>query len=162
DRMGMVLRRSTTRWTWVRDFRRSVRSRVTFMASSKVAGIRSVAVGAGSAGLRQAWRIRLSARTANPGRTPSFGAGFASGGRSGAGEDTAPKGLEMQGGAFHGAPARRPYREVASSSDVEHALQQLDLLGQHAVGLGQLLNLAHGVQDRGVVAVAEAAADLGQ
>src|SRR5262249_59976216 len=34
-RIGMVLRRSTTRWTWPKDFSNSERSTVTFIVQSK-------------------------------------------------------------------------------------------------------------------------------
>src|SRR3974390_396856 len=34
-RIGMVLRRSTTRWTWPKDFNNSERSTVTFIAQSE-------------------------------------------------------------------------------------------------------------------------------
>jgi hypothetical protein len=45
---------------------------------------------------------------------------------------------------------------------LQHPPQQLDILGERAIGGAQLLDLAHGVHDRGVVAAAEFAADLGQ
>jgi hypothetical protein len=41
-------------------------------------------------------------------------------------------------------------------------LQRLDLFGQRGIPGHQCLDLAHGVQHRGVVASAEPAADLGQ
>jgi hypothetical protein len=41
-------------------------------------------------------------------------------------------------------------------------LQRLDLFGQRGVFRHQCLDLAHGMQDRGVIASAEAAADLRQ
>src|SRR5882672_8846070 len=37
-RIGIVLRRSTTRWTWPRDFRSSARSTVTFMGDPARSG----------------------------------------------------------------------------------------------------------------------------
>src|SRR6476620_11144676 len=39
-RIGMVLRRSTTRWTWPSDFNSSARSMVTFMANTTPRGSR--------------------------------------------------------------------------------------------------------------------------
>src|SRR3546814_6141901 len=48
------------------------------------------------------------------------------------------------------------------SSDLQHAAQQLDVLGKARVGGFELLHLAHRVHDRGVVAAAELAADFGQ
>src|SRR5215467_104516 len=48
-RIGIVLRRSTTRWTWPSDFNRAVRSTVTFMpnpAPDLVQGQRKWRVGA--------------------------------------------------------------------------------------------------------------------
>ena len=47
-------------------------------------------------------------------------------------------------------------------SGLEHPAQELDVLGDLAVGGAQLLDLAHGVDHRGVVAAAEAAADVGR
>ena len=41
-------------------------------------------------------------------------------------------------------------------------LEDLDLLGERVVGANQVLDLAHGMQDRGVIAATEAPPDLGQ
>lgn len=50
----------------------------------------------------------------------------------------------------------------AGGSILKQAFERLNLLRQRAVGAGQILDLAHRVQDGGVVASAEAPADLGQ
>src|ERR1700677_2058717 len=53
-------------------------------------------------------------------------------------------------------------RQPGRWSILKQAFERLDLLRQRAVGASQILDLAHRVQDGGVVASAEAPADLGQ
>src|SRR5919107_4571434 len=124
-RIGIVLRFSTTRWTWPSAFNSAARSTVTFIT-------RPV----------PAWRFR-----SRPGRTPR--------------PDTAQGGegrLAKPGGEGKLAPAGLN----SARSLLQHALQELDLVRERMVVVELLLDLAHGVEDRGVVPPAEAAADLRQ
>ena len=55
---------------------------------------------------------------------------------------------------------RRYVRDVTRLA--EHAVQQLDVFGESAVGAGQFFHLLYRVHDRRMVAPTEPAADLGQ
>src|SRR3954463_3209670 len=114
-RIGMVLRRSTTRWTWPSDFKSSARSTVTFMAATTPRGSDVGAAAAFSQGLGP-WNRRFSLRFT--------------------------------------ALAR------CRKSLLQVPLQNLDLVGQHGVVADQAFDLAHRMQHGGVIAPAEAAADL--
>src|SRR5579859_3299371 len=126
-RIGMVLRRSTTRWTWPSDLRSSERSTVTFIAHL-------------SAVPRRGWRgARISAS--------------GTGHRSGVFQ------------AFNRA-GRRPQLRAARAAQtrasvLQLSLERLDLLGERRIVAGQRFDLADRVQHRGVIAAAEAPADLG-
>src|ERR1700726_393958 len=129
-RIGMVLRRSTTRWTWPRHLRSADRSTVTFMwdparrgAASRAARTKSPPARLTRAGARK-WRDRLDSARSPGAPWISPGPGFL--------------GLLQQ------------------------ALQEFDLLRECRVVAGERLDLAHGVQHGGVVAPAEAPADLRQ
>ena len=86
------------------------------------------------AGRGQGWGWFRRHRRARPGTTPTSNSS-----PQGGGEPQAPDALILQ-----------------------HPLQQLDLVAEHVVLADQLLDLAHGVEHGGVVAPAEAAADLGE
>ncbi len=62
------------------------------------------------------------------------------------------------------APSRGRGRKASGAARLlfEHALEEFDFLRQFAVVLDHLLDLADRVEDRGVIAAAEAPADLGQ
>ena len=62
-----------------------------------------------------------------------------------------------------GAIARRGYRPGGLSClIVDQSAKQFEFLRQRVVGPGEVLDLAHGVQHRGVIAPAEPAADFRQ
>src|SRR6202011_2571886 len=129
-RIGMVLRRSTTRWTWPRHLRSADRSTVTFMWDPARRGAASRA-----------------ARTKSP-----------------------PARLTRARGKKVARPAgfgKVPRHAVDKSRTrllglLQQALQEFDLLRECRVVAGERLDLAHGVQHGGVVAPAEAPADLRQ
>src|SRR5271154_7208749 len=125
-RIGIVLRRSTTRCTWPRDFSSAERSTVTFIATSVPT--------AHEKGGSQKWRGDQS--YARPG---GHGLGLF--------------------GAFS-----RPFHSLCqvSRSVLQLAFESLDLVGERRISAGERLDLAHGVQHRGVIAATEPAADLGQ
>ena len=137
DRIGMVLRRSTTLCTWPSAFSRAARSIVSFMLATRRLADRSAMAGspadrapvapARRASRRERSLARNSAGPSTPvsppPAEPELGAGISS--------------------AASGAAARHPRRARGSLA-------------------GQLLDLAHRVHHRGVVAAAEFAADLGQ
>src|SRR5918993_3488686 len=145
DRMGMVLRSSTTRCTCPSDFSNAALSTVTLMAGPVMVG----AVRSG-APVRCCWSgahpekrdaapdeagaadWRRTPRNARPGRAPRHNI------------------------VARGPPGRAP------GLFLQHALEQLDLVAQRVVLAQSLLDLAHRVQHGGVVAPAEAAADLRQ
>lgn len=69
------------------------------------------------------------------------------------------EGRSQEGEARSGYdPAGVPFPQLF----LQLPLQRLDLFGQRRIPGHQCLNLAHGVQHRGVVAPAEPAADFGQ
>src|SRR5712671_2412352 len=114
-RIGMVLRRSTTRWTWPRDFRSSARSTVTFMgdpARSETFWSRGAT--------KVAWR---------------HGLGKTAGGRQ-AGFPGDSAGL---GPIAAGLPARARGRDRVSL--LQLAFEQLDFLRQRGVVVDQILDL---------------------
>src|SRR5215467_1917316 len=98
-RIGMVLRRSTTRWTCDSDFKSSARS-------------------------TRRRTLKLTRRTRR---------------------------FKSNGGAG-----------LLPRSLLQLALQRLDLFGQRGVVADQVLDLAHRMQDGGVIAPPEAPPDLGQ
>ena len=71
---------------------------------------------------------------------------------------------QRHGAAAKGAPVAAPLslRPTRAVLALKELFQQLDVLADRAVSRLQLLDLAHGVHHRGVVAVAELAADLRQ
>src|SRR5262249_27763363 len=151
-RMGMVLRRSTTRCTWPSDLNSAARSTVTFIFPS--------AHSRGSLeGLRKVARVRV----------------FRKGG--GAGGATYPTDLAAARGADgRAAPGTGPGRlpggrvwplRLAAGNGRRHLFlqlpfQQIDFFRQRRVGVDEVFDLSHRMQNRGVVASAEAAADLRQ
>src|SRR5258708_5681906 len=126
-RIGIVLRRSTTRWTWPSDFNNSERSTVIFIAKS---------VHAADDGrmTKVTWRQKWP------------------------GERRCARLVRPRPGLF---PAFHRFRRGLPSV-LRLAFEPLNLFGEDGVVAGQGLDLAHGVQHGGVVAAAEAAADLGQ
>src|SRR5688500_11651100 len=132
-RIGIVLRRSTTRCTWPRDLRSAARSTVTFIARP-----RSVGGNAGAGGGEPRNRGGPVRETPAPGAENVALARLMQGRRA-----WAP-----------GFPA-----DSGKPSLLQQALEQLDLLGQDIVLADQALDLAHRVQHGGVVAPAETAAN---
>src|SRR3954470_1548732 len=132
ERIGMVLRRSTTRWTCPSDRRRAARSTVTFIGpNSSLALLGNGALQASCAG---AGRQIGEAAPGTQGRSP----------------------------AVNNGRALRPFCLRRCRLFLEHALQELDLVVQRRVLAEALLDLPNRVQDGRVIAPAEAAADLGQ
>ncbi len=167
-RIGMVLRRSTTRWTWPSDFRSCARSTVTFIAIP-------------ARYLRWKSRATLRARrgAGDPENPIDVGSDRASGGPQGGADGPPAQGKgrsvphvlpEIARKIFprpNSGPAWAEFglmtvTEREKNSFLQLALQRLHLFGQRHVLGDQGLDLAHGVQHRGVVASAEAAADFGQ
>src|SRR5215469_12031830 len=148
-RMGMVLRRSTTRWTWPSDFNSAARSTVTFIFPS--------AHSRGSLeGLRKVARARVFRKGAG-GRRRHLPNGFGRGSGGGRAGASWRKGR----GAWPAAWL------LAGATDRRHLflqlpLQQIDFFRQRRVGVDEVFDLSHRMQNRGVVASAEAAADLRQ
>src|SRR5262245_567816 len=137
-RIGMVLRRSTTRWTRPSDFNNAVRSTVTFI-SQPVRRKKSAPIRGGRE------------KRSNPYRAGA--ARVTSTGRIGKG----------------GGSSLRPFSSDSMSqscsrpaSVLQLALQDLDLLGQAGVVADEILDLAHRMQHRRMVAPAETPADLRQ
>jgi hypothetical protein len=56
----------------------------------------------------------------------------------------------------------RNYRRQGSLLALQLALERFHFLGQRDILVHQRFDLAHGVQDRGVIAASEPAADFGQ
>src|ERR1044072_7573475 len=149
-RIGIVLRRSTTRCTWPMDLRSAARSTVTFVSAPA--------------------RSERSRRVA-PGRVirhpmPGIESGAARGFRQGHKGETARL-THTRGPSKRRWPGPGPTTTQLKPADavrllLQQPLQELDLFGEHVVVVDQALDLAHRVQHRGVVAPAEAAADLGQ
>src|SRR4051794_23713188 len=120
-RIGIVLRRSTTRCTWPRDFRSCARSTVIFMAGS--------APGPALApGGKRNWRAQADSARA---RAPT-------------------------GGAY--PVSLRGRMLVEPRLFLQLALQEFDFLGQRRIIVDEVFDFSHRVQDRGVVAAAEAPA----
>src|ERR1043166_3774443 len=126
-RIGMVLRRSTTRWTWPRHLRSADRSTVTFMGDPA----------------RTRRRVARGADQSAPARVY---------GRAGAGK------WRDRADSARSPVARRRWELWL----LQQPLQEFDLLRQRRVVAGERLDLAHGMQHRGVIASAEAPADLRQ
>src|SRR5712691_10883765 len=146
-RIGIVLRRSTTRWTWPSDLNSVARSTVTFM-STPLGELQGASKVAWRRGFRKGERTRK--RRLCPDRH---------GRRLGWSGDGAPGLATRRASGSRPAPRRDLLGEA---SLLQLPLEQLDLLGQRAVGIDQVFDLAHGVQHGGVVAAAEAPADLRQ
>src|SRR5262245_23817395 len=149
-RMGMVLRRSTTRCTWPSDFSNAARSTVTFILQPACS--RGSLEGATKVARMGDLRKGDSARRRNfPNEfawefTPRFAR-------------IAQKGRRLPAiGIFlrlAGCRARGKARSL-----LQLPLQELDLLGQRRIGRHQVFDLAHGVQDGGVITAAETPPDL--
>src|SRR6476660_6601963 len=151
-RMGMVLRRSTTRWTWPSDFNSAARSTVTFIVPSahsrgSLEGLTKVArtgvfrKGAGTGGATYPTDL-AAARGRTGGWRPERGRGCLACGRL----------LSLR------SVVRSRRRHLL----LQLAFQQIDFFRQRRVGVHEILDLSHRMQNRGVVASAEAAADLRQ
>src|SRR5882724_640796 len=166
-RIGMVLRRSTTRWTWPSDFRSCARSTVTFIAiparseDGKAGRPRRRAAASEPKGPIKAefdqalWgdpKVARMARKRKRGltRSPRF-AGWK---REGEGRPRACCRPRLA--------TKRRERAVRRSLALQLPLEGFHLLGECDILGHQGLDLAHGVQDRGVVASAEPAADFRQ
>src|SRR6516165_3338483 len=165
-RTGMVLRRSTTRWTWPSDFSSAARSTGTFIFQS------ARSRGKAQKGVRKVARARVFRKGEGTGRRQlpnGFGRGpglpFPLGTRE-----------KLAGKAIHREANRRtPSTSAASTlqavgrlaprrtrSLLQLPFQQFDLFGQRGIGAHEILDLAHGVQHRRMVATAEAPPDLRQ
>src|SRR5215211_143427 len=149
-RIGMVLRRSTTRWTWPSDFRSCARSTVTFIAISA----RS-----------QRWKSRAAGRraaaleTRKPGQIQfdqTHGGTARWRGRVAISRERQPASDLLQ--RIRG-PLLKSQGSAGTGSFLELTLQRFDLLRQGRIPGDQCLDFAHGMQHRGVIAAAEAAAD---
>src|SRR5262249_18917115 len=153
-RIGMVLRRSTTRCTWPSDFRSCARSTVTFIAisarSTYLGNARRCAprpIGSLKARPSRLLGERKVARECcgfkgPPARFPRFGA------------------MDFDPSPFFRGRGERRCSGCASGLLLQLPLQRLDLFRQRGVLGDQRLDLAHGMQHGGVVAAAEAPADL--
>src|SRR6516165_64731 len=165
-RIGMVLRRSTTRWTWPSDFSSAARSTVTFIFQS------ARSRGKVQKGVRKVARARAFRKGDGAGRRQlpnGFGRGpglpfLRERGKS----LPARQFIERALGA---PPPPRPFRPCKRSrvlaprrarSLLQLPFQQFDLFGQGGIGAHEILDLAHGVQHRRMVATAEAPPDLRQ
>src|SRR4030095_12193078 len=145
-RIGMVLRRSTTRCTWPSDFRSCARSTVTFIAiSARSLRWKSRAAGRRAAALKTR-KARSILDLTKPPRGPQGGA-----------EGPQIQGKDVLFSAFCSGFAALPglAGEGGTALFLQLALQRFDLFGQRRVPGNQCLDLAHGVQHRGVVASAE-------
>src|SRR5262245_13883033 len=144
-RIGIVLRRSTTRWTCPSDLSSCARSTVTFITLDPlIDGVRRAA----------SWERRHTSW-----RVPQTRRGGSQGGADGA----RAQGLSPAPGCF----SQDDFSQFLDYfprfvSLLELALQKLDFVGQHGIPGNQRFNLAHRVQHSGVVAPTEAAADLRQ
>ena|SRR5205823_10434665 len=153
-RIGIVLRRSTTRWTWPSDFNSAARSTVTFM-STPLAGNSGWIQGSSK------WRGQGHfARARGPAR------GLIQRDRA-PGSDLA---WQQEAGTARGRTlaVRTPVElveagvAVCGRSLLQLSLEQLDLLREPGVGVDKTFDLAHRMQHRGVVTAAEAPANLRQ
>src|SRR6266566_3136630 len=165
-RIGMVLRRSTTRWTWPSDFNRASRSTVTFIFQSalsrgkvqkggKEGGVcPRFSQGRGRRATAVTQRIWPRSRAAFPPGTREKGCrqGYSSRAQSAHSFTSAVSTLQASG-------RLQPRR---TRSLLQLPFEQFDLFGQRGIGAHEILDLAHGVQHRGVVATAEAPPDLRQ
>src|SRR5262245_3635653 len=152
-RMGMVLRRSTTRCTWPSDFSSAARSTVTFIPQPACSrgSLKGATKVARMGGLRKGDSDRRRNLTNEFGRalnhalSPVPHKGDAPG-------DPHPR---PPGRALSFRRARGKARSL-----LQLPLQELDLLGERRVGRHQVFDLAHGVQHGGVVTAAETPPDL--
>ena len=139
-RIGMVLRRSTTRWTWPSDLNSAARSTVTFIVS-----IRLLALGA-SKGVGKLARARVFRKARGRPKPPltqriwqqSPGRGrprlpAADRGRA----CLAPTGVFL---AWRG-----PLSLDAAPLLLQLAFEQLDLFGERGVCAHEIFDLSHGV-----------------
>src|SRR5205823_2965847 len=151
-RMGMVLRRSTTRCTWPSDLNSAPRSTVTFIFPSahsrgsleglrKVARVRVFRKGEGAGGATYPTDL-AAARGRMGGRLPERGLG------------RLPCGRVLSFRLAAGNGRRHLFLQLP--------FQQIDFVRQRRVGIDKVFDLSHRMQNRGVVASAEAAADLRQ
>src|SRR5262249_4044996 len=147
-RIGIVLRRSTTRWTWPSDFNSAARSTVTFMPTPPVREPERFKGNQGGArrGIWQGWAASESPLIQRH--------------RTGA-----------SGARMYAATACRAARDLVVDPEpaspgvrslLQLPLEQLDFLGEPGVAVDQIFDLAHRMQHGGVVTAAEAAADLRQ
>ena len=151
----MVLRRSTTRWTWPSDFNSAARSTVTFMSDPPARpglfeGARKVARTARISQGRRALRSRhYPMPIGRSRRSTGDSAARAADPRGTARGRRASARVRERG---HVAPPHSCSCRFSSSISSASAVSVFD----------QVLDLAHGVQHRGVVAAAEAPSDLRQ
>src|SRR6516164_1096419 len=162
-RIGMVLRRSTTRWTWPSDFNSAARSTVTFIFQS------ARSRGKVQKGVRKVACARVFRKGDGAGRRQlpnGFGRGPGLPFLRERGKKVADKAIHREGNSFHlgrfnpasvGALAASPHGSL-----LQLPFEQFDLFGQRGIGAHEILDLTHGVQHRGVVATAEAPPDLRQ
>src|SRR6516162_8905208 len=132
-RIGMVLRRSTTRWTWPRDFSNSERSTVIFISKSVHAADDRSSDGPMRT-MTKATSTKVTWRGAFRKAAASAMAPFPS----------------------------LPHGRRAARSVLKLPLEALDFLGECGVVAGKRFDLAHRVQHGGVVPAAEPATDFGQ
>src|SRR5438876_7130203 len=140
-RIGMVFRRSTTRWTWPSDLNSAARSTVTFIVS-----IRLLALGASKGGREVGACARFS-QGPRPTEAPTYPTHLAAVPRAGvpttAGGRPRP-GMPSSNRAFFSA-SRRPLSLDAAPLLLQLAFEQLDLFGERGVRAHEIFDLSHGV-----------------
>src|SRR2546430_2837349 len=152
-RIGMVLRRSTTRWTWASDRNSAARATVTFIVrSARSRGkSRKGKEGGAYAHFSQGRGRPASALTNGFGGLPGGGPALQIGGGRAARLPLSP--FVLSSGRADPAD---------SSLFLQLPLQQLDLFGQRGVGIPEIFDLAHGVQHGRVITSAGTSPDLRQ
>src|SRR5260370_22063421 len=131
DNIGIVVRRSTTLWTWLSALRKAAGSMVRFMLATQV--------------------LRGPAPAGPPGQPLEAG--------------QCPRRVIPATGRHHSTNQDQPQHPLwrltlFGRSALQHPAQQLNVLGQRRIGTLQLLDLAHGMHDGGVVAATEFPSDF--
>src|SRR5690349_12124423 len=155
DKIGIVLRRSTTLWTCPSAFKKAPRSTLIFIAYRFQKCPRSGGF----------WRSRSS--LGRPSRFPSVRIPrivATSDSRFKRDYDAAKRAmraLPAPARALRGA-TERPSHPVLLELAPQHLAQEFDLLLEHRIALAELFDPPAGMQHRCVVAAAETPADIGQ
>src|SRR4029079_862090 len=153
-RIGMVLRRSTTRWTWTSDFKSSARSTVTFMKNP----LRRPRNDLSNQAQRQAGARGMRSRGAKVAKARVFRKG-AFGARWHIPRRPQPS-TQQKGPARTVNGALSPI--VGASLFLQLPFQNLDFLRKGHVVADQAFDLTHRVEDRRVIATADTAGELRQ